>query len=264
MRVTCWEALTVPTCCAAKVSEDGASASVAGAWPVPESGAVCVPTESVTVSVPFRVPEAVGAKTIPRVQLLFGASVLAQVLADTEKSPVTVSLVNVEGSPPVLAMVTYCGEDWDPTVVAVKVSEAGVSTIEAGARPVPASETVSCPPFTLPKTVSNPVRAPLCEGSKVTEIWQVPWGASDCPLQLSVSTKSPVMVRLVTLRFRLPASVRVNVCTALTVWSGWPGKVSDAGRMVAAVGAMPAVARLTCQMPRPQVAARSVWVSPWL
>ena len=63
---------------------------------------------------------------------------------------------------------------------------------------------------------------------------------------------------------RVPVLVMVTVWVALTVRTCWLGKVSDVGESVVEVGAMPAVSRLTCQMPRPHVAARSVWVAPRL
>jgi hypothetical protein len=58
--VTCCIALAVFNCCAANVSANGVSASVAGSTPNPVSEAVCVPTLSVTLKLPDRVPEAVG------------------------------------------------------------------------------------------------------------------------------------------------------------------------------------------------------------
>lgn len=157
----------------------GASASVAGLCPVPESGTVCVPRASTTVRMPLLTPEELGAKTTPTVQLSFAANDAVQVLVEMEKSPVAVSLVRVVATSPVLAMLTYCAADLDPTVVVLKVSDDGVRTTVAGARPVPESAAVICPPVRLPKMVSSAVRGPVCEGLKVTETWQELWSAID-------------------------------------------------------------------------------------
>lgn len=89
VRVSCWEGLTVPSCCAPKVSISGVRESVGGFVARPVRVATCVPTESTSVSVPERVPAAVGTKAMDRVQPVPDASEVPQELALTAKSPVT-------------------------------------------------------------------------------------------------------------------------------------------------------------------------------
>src|SRR5665213_1431609 len=146
---TCCVALDVPICCAANVSACGASESVAGALPVPVSEAVCVPASSVTASVPLRAPLAVGANATGSEQPVCAASVVPQVFAVSWKSPVSTGADSAVGVPPVFDTVIVCAAEVWPTMVAANVSEGGVSTIAAGAVPVPVSVAVACPPSTL-------------------------------------------------------------------------------------------------------------------
>jgi hypothetical protein len=87
VNVTTCAALVVFNCCGANVSASGLSPSVAALAPTPVSAAVCVPTESVTVSTPVRFPETVGVNTIPTVHPVCDASELSQVFVLTVKSP---------------------------------------------------------------------------------------------------------------------------------------------------------------------------------
>src|ERR1700710_3037152 len=68
VRVSCWGALAVFSCWAAKPRARGVSVSVAGLVPVPESVATWVPTLSTTVRVPDLAPATDGANAIERVQ----------------------------------------------------------------------------------------------------------------------------------------------------------------------------------------------------
>jgi hypothetical protein len=79
--VTCCAALVVVICCVANVSASGERVSVAGELPVPVSWAVWVPALSVRLSVPERVPLAVGVKVMEIAQAVEEASVAVQVLA---------------------------------------------------------------------------------------------------------------------------------------------------------------------------------------
>jgi hypothetical protein len=72
VRVACWEALDEPTLVPGKLKEEGNSEALApGVRPVPVSDAACELPEasSLTVSVPFRAPPAVGVKVTLIVQL---------------------------------------------------------------------------------------------------------------------------------------------------------------------------------------------------
>jgi len=103
--VICCVGLAVLSCCCGKVREVGVRVSVAGELPMPVSCAVCVPAESVSESVPVRVPLAVGVKVMESVQPVEGARVAVQVLAEIAKSPVTVGVWRVAVLPPVLLTV---------------------------------------------------------------------------------------------------------------------------------------------------------------
>ena len=144
--VTCCAALVVVICCCANVRDAGESVSVAGAWPVPVSAAVCVPMLSVMLSVPLRAPAAVGVNAIEIAQAVEAVSVATQVLAVMLKSPVSTGVCSVATVPPVLATVIVCAAVVWFMVVGAKVSEGGVSTMLAGAVPVPLRLTVAWPP----------------------------------------------------------------------------------------------------------------------
>src|SRR6185437_4788906 len=119
--------------------ERGESVSVAGVSPVPVSGTDCVPTLSMTVSAPVRVPDAVGRKAMERLQLVCAGRELPQVSAVIRKSPVTVLLCNAALWPPLLLTVTICADEAEPTVVAGNVRVDGRSATVAGASPFPVS-----------------------------------------------------------------------------------------------------------------------------
>ena len=115
--VTCWVALAVFNCCAAKVRLSGASASVAGSTPTPVSDAVCVPTLSVMLKLPVRVPEAVGRNSTETVHPTLDASVVPQVFAERMKSPVATGVCKLAVTPPVLEIVIFCAVLVAPTLV---------------------------------------------------------------------------------------------------------------------------------------------------
>ena len=76
--VTDCVAETCPADVAAKVSDAGLTVSAGAAAPVPFSGTVCVPAESVKVSRPFTAPACTGAKATETWQLALAASVAVQ------------------------------------------------------------------------------------------------------------------------------------------------------------------------------------------
>ena len=137
--VTCWVALAVFNCCAAKFRLSGASASVAGSTAVPLSEAVCVPALSATLKLPGRVPGAVGWNVTDTVHPEPAPSVDPQVSAVIVKSPVTTGVCKVAATPPVFEIVIFCAALTDPTFVAEYVTVVGVNTIAAPAAPTPAS-----------------------------------------------------------------------------------------------------------------------------
>jgi hypothetical protein len=92
------------------VDDNDTSAAV----PVPLSETTCVPMESVTVTVPLRIPAAVGVNVTPNVQFALAATV-AHVLLAIEKSPEAVTLLMVSASVPVLLRVTVCAALLVPT-----------------------------------------------------------------------------------------------------------------------------------------------------
>ena len=87
VRVICCGVLVVLSCWTEKLRAAGERLSVAGEVPMPFRLATWVPASSTSVRVPVREPLAVGVKTIETVQLTWGTSVAAQVLAESLKSP---------------------------------------------------------------------------------------------------------------------------------------------------------------------------------
>ena len=104
---------------------------------VPVRLTVCVPpcTLSFTVSVPLRVPEAVGVNATVIVQVE-PADNIARQLFVCPKSPLTWMLLMLNVAFPVFRSVTACEALDKPTVVAVKVRPAGVNETPA-AEPMP-------------------------------------------------------------------------------------------------------------------------------
>ena len=78
---------------------------VIGVIPVPVRLAVCVPTPSLTVSVPVRAPRAVGLKVMVMTQFRAAATELPQVLVWV-KSPLVVMLLTLSAAVPVFVSVT--------------------------------------------------------------------------------------------------------------------------------------------------------------
>ena len=148
--INCWVALVVFNCCAAKLRLSGERESVAGRTPTPVSDAVCVPTLSVMLRVPVRVPEAVGWNSMDTVHPTLDANDEVQVFAEIMKSPVTTGDCSVTVTPPVLEIVIFCAALAAPTLVEVKLSVIGSRRTVAAVVPTPVSAAVACPPATLP------------------------------------------------------------------------------------------------------------------
>ena len=201
---------------------------------------------------PPRAPLAEGANDSETVQLVCGARFAAQVFAAKVKSPATTGVCRVAVVPPVLAIVMFWTAEVAPTVVAGKLSDAGVSTTLAAAVAEPARAAVACPPATLPYTVSSPVRVPAALGRNTTCTLQLAPMAIAAEPQLSVSVKSPLVVMEETVSAAEPEFVTVTVIAALAVPACWVANVRLVGESViaGAAGEM-AVSSGTCQMPRP-------------
>lgn len=115
LRVSDCCALVVFTIWAANASEAGERLAI-GATPVPlrETVGAAPGALLVTVSVPFRLPRAVGVNPMLIVQLLPALSVLPQLLAWL-KSPVTLMLLITSVAVPGLLKVTVCAALETPT-----------------------------------------------------------------------------------------------------------------------------------------------------
>jgi hypothetical protein len=99
----------------------------AAATPVPDSpiGTAVVKPLWVMLSVPLRLPAAVGEKTTVIVQLPLAASESLQVPPLRAKSPLTLAARCVSAAMRLARTVTVCGELAWPTVVCGKASELG-------------------------------------------------------------------------------------------------------------------------------------------
>jgi hypothetical protein len=167
----------------------------------------------VTVSVPVRLPAAVGVNVTVTVHEALTASVPQ--LFVSLKSPVTETPEILAEAVPVLVTVTDVLAAEDPSTVLGKVSAPGfVLRTGPAAVPVPERLTVLVtPPAT---TVSEPERLPEADGVKVTLTEQLPFAAIDEP-QLLVSAKSPVVEMEATDAAELVELVTATVCAPLVV-----------------------------------------------
>ncbi len=144
------------------------------------------------VSVPVRVPDAVGVNVTATAQL--HADATERPLHESvpiAKSPDTVipPAANVRSVLPVFVTVTGIGSDDDDTVVAGNV---GVDAENPGAVPVPLNATVFGLDAALLANVNVPVRVPDAVGENLTATAQLHADATDDPLHESVPiAKSP-------------------------------------------------------------------------
>ena len=180
-----------------------------------------------------RVPGPLGINVTLIVQEPPAASVLPQVLADTEKSealvPVITTLVMFKVALPVLLSMTLRGGldvdmDWVPEV------RLFVERLATGALPTPVPvRVINCGlPAALSKMATEALRLPADAGVKVTLIVQLLSAATEAP-QLLVTVKSlalaPVAAIPAMFNAALPVLFRVTDCAALVVPRFWLGKV---------------------------------------
>jgi hypothetical protein len=198
------------------VSEVVVAACVA-TEPVPVNDTVCgdAVALSFTVSVPVRVPLAVGLKVTEILQLDPAVTLPPQVFV-SPKSPATAMDITLRVECPELFSVTVCAALVVPIACEAKLKLAGASAAVAGVIPVPVNETACGDPAALSVTDSVPVREPLAVGLKVTEIPQFAPAASVAP-QLVVAAKSPEAAIDETASADDPLFVSVTVCAALVV-----------------------------------------------
>lgn len=155
------------------------------------------------VSVPVRLPVAVGVKVTRIAQLLSAARVVPQLLVWL-KSPVTAMPLMLRGAPPVFVNVICEARlgvliSWLPKFNAVSERDA------AGTTPVPLKFTVCWVPKNESSvTVSTPLRLPVAVGLKVMLIGQLVFGARVVP-QLLVWLKSPVIAKPLIVSVSVPA-----------------------------------------------------------
>ena len=163
-----------------------------GAAPVPVSGTLWgLPDAlSATPTEPDRVPAAAGVKVTLMVQLAPGARELPQVLVSA-KSPVIVIPEIASGAFPVFDSVALWAALVVPGAWLPKARLVG-ENVATGAAPVPVSDTPCGLPEALSATVSEPDRAPMAVGVKVTLTVQLAPEARELP-QVFVSAKSPVV-----------------------------------------------------------------------
>jgi hypothetical protein len=157
----------------------------------------------------------------------------------------------VRAAVPAFVNVTICAALAVPTFAEAKVRLVDESVTDgAVATPVPERVTVWGEPVALSITERAPVRVPVAEGVKVTEMAQLPPAARLVP-QFWLAAKSPDVAREVKLRAAFPELVNVTICATLVAPTFVDAKVKLVGES-AAVGAV--------AMPVPESA--TVWGAP--
>ena len=143
---------------------------------------------SVIVSVPVRLPAAVGVKITEIAQPVPAATLVPQVFVWAKSPDVAIDEM-VSPAVPELVSVTVCGALAVPSVCEANVRLLGESItagdVITGTAPVPLNVTVWGDPLALSVIVSIPVRAPTAVGVKVTEIVHLAPAATLIP-QVSV------------------------------------------------------------------------------
>jgi hypothetical protein len=114
-----------------------------------------------------------------------------------------------------------------PTTCAAKVKEVG-ERLTTGAVPVPVRLTVWVAELALSVMVTEPLRAPVAVGVKVTLIEQEAPAATLEP-QVLIWEKSPLAVMLEIVRAALPLFVSAIVAGELVVPTTWLPKLYDDG-----------------------------------
>jgi hypothetical protein len=164
---------------------------------VPETETCCgLPASlSVKVSVAVRVPEAVGLKSMPMVQVEEAARLDPQLFCEIKKSPafvpVNAMLLMLTAELPVLVSVTDFAPLVFPTATAPHVTEVGeTETLPVGfAEPVPEREVESDVELLVMVKVAE--REPVAAGEKVTAAVQLEDAARLVPQVVEETVKSP-------------------------------------------------------------------------
>jgi hypothetical protein len=184
--------------------------------PTPEPDSATVVGEPfallVTVSVPERVPAAVGVNVTPSEQDEPAAIVVH--VPDLAKSPEVVTPETVAVDVPVLVIVTFCAVVVAPTTVDANARLCGsADSTGPGATPVPVSATGVAEPPTV--TVSVPLAAPAAVGENVTPTEHEAPAASDEP-HVDVCANGPETATA-TVCAAVPLLATVTVRAALVV-----------------------------------------------
>ena len=194
------------------VTLEGEAVSVKSS-PLPLSATVCglpEPLSAMTIA-PLAGPPVVGRKLIVMLQFDPLLSDAGQ-LFDSRNSPVTVMEEITSGPGPLAVSLTLLPPLSVPTIWLEKVRLLGLN-VGARSTPLPDSAALTAPLCELLVTVSEPARAPVVEGVKVTLIVQLAPAASGV-LQLFVSAKSPVIGKAEIVSGALP------VFDSVTPWAG--------------------------------------------
>ncbi len=215
LKVNVFGVLVRPTPRFPKLKALGVSVTLA-ASPVPLRLAVCVsglsgpPMLSLTLNCPFLVPTAEGVKVTLIVQLLLGARLVPQVVADIAKSPAVAITIWFTASVAIkvnvfaaLVVLTNC---------VPKLIAAGVRCTPPSAVPVPVKFAVCGLSLALSLTTTCPVLVPVVVGAKVTWNWHeaVPFSPPRLvPHLLFDTAKSPVVE--ITMLFSTGPVLKVNV-----------------------------------------------------
>jgi hypothetical protein len=165
-------------------------------FPAPVSVTVCglFAALSEIVRVPTLVPEAVGSKKTPIVQLVFGGTLFVQSLSKPKSTGLVIVLVIVSETVPVLLTVTVCGNPEVPTYWLGKVTVVGDRPTVTPMPPV--KGTIWGLPMPLSVMLMSAIRVPAAVGVKVTLIVQLPPGGTDVSHVL-ISAKSPLLVPVI-------------------------------------------------------------------
>lgn len=204
----------VAVCPAEIVAVEEPDEAIEKSWPVPLRERLCglSPALSVTVSVPVRVPVAVGSKKTPIEQLDPTATLLPQVLSGAKSAGAAITLVIASGAAPVLVNVTFCGRPEVPTYWLGKVTLVG-DKVTAGPMPDPVRVATWGLAAALSVTLTVALLLPGAAGVNVTLMLQEPPVPTVVP-QLLVWENSALLVPVtaieLTIRAALPAFISVR------------------------------------------------------
>src|SRR5262252_239956 len=160
VKVSVWAAVVVPTCSLPKARLGGKMLAVPlVAAPLSCTSWGLLASESLTVSVPMRVPEELGVNDTETEQLLPGLSWLAQELTMGKSLEFEEMLLMVSTTSPWLVKVTVCEAPVDPSAMVPKLRLTGVVAAPAMV-PVPVNVTFCGLPAALSATETLPVVEP--------------------------------------------------------------------------------------------------------